>query len=406
MKKFYLYGAGTNAISVINYFGASKILGVIDRDETRWGTTYYEVPVISVDEYLKSADRKPILVTPYISDEIVKNLEAYGINEIYLAPWMTNFFKSSLDVAQKLELKKEKIILHDKANPFLSDLFDKLRGMSVDVSTYEEGRSFSGNEYFIRMGNESGDDGGKVNKNIKWVALIDEYKEKFCRRQYALEKFKNINTGKRCFIVGNGPSLRMEDLNTLSDHHEISFGVNKIYYAFDKTKWRPDCYVLCDKYVINTALPDVANMAMQSTKFIRRQEDTKNDVKELGFYEFNSLLQNPDKPQISLDIADGVYNGFTVVFDALQIAVYMGFKNIYFIGVDMTSNMKADDARFHFYGSKDPNMSPIANSSTASARNCLRVANDLLKSRGIHLYNATRGGELEELPRVDFDSLF
>ena len=90
----------------------------------------------------------------------------------------------------------------------------------------------------------------------------------------------------------------------------------------------------------------------------------------------------------------------------MQIAVYMGFTDIYFIGVDMTSNMKADDVRFHFYGNKDTNMNPIANSSTRLARKCLKVADDLLRPRGICLYNATRGGELEELPRVDFDSLF
>lgn len=404
--EFYLYGAGTNAISVINYFGKSKIIGVIDRDETRWGSMYYGVPVISINEYLDAEDKEPILITPYMAEGIVKDLKTHGIDKVYLAPWMTNFFRGAGDVFQKLNLKNEKVILHDKENPFLSDLFDKLKEVSVDVSTYEEGRSYDGNECFIKMGNERSDDGSIADENIKWISLIDEYKDKFCIRQYALEKFKNINAGKRCFIVGNGPSLSMEDLNTLSEHHEISFGVNKIYYAFDKTKWRPDYYVLCDKYVINTALPDVANMAMQSTKFIRRQDNLENDVTELGFYEFNSLLQNPEKPQLSLDIADGVYNGFTVVFDAMQIAVYMGFTDIYFIGVDMTSNMKADDVRFHFYGNKDTNMNPIANSSTRLARKCLKVADDLLRPRGICLYNATRGGELEELPRVDFDSLF
>lgn len=404
--KFYLYGAGTNAINVIHYFGTSNILGIIDRDETRWGTKYYGVPVIPLGEYLDRAEKKPVMVTPYMAEGIVKDLEARGVGNIYLAPWMTNFFHDSCDVIQKLGLQEKTLVLHDKANPFLEDLFDKLKERSADVLTYEDGRSYGGDEYFVKMGNERSDDGGAVKDSIRWTSLIDAYREKFCTRQYALEKFKNIHAGKRCFIIGNGPSLRMEDLDTLSDHHEISFGVNKIYYAFEKATWRPDYYVLCDKHVIDTALQDVAKIAMQSTKFIRRQDDTNSVVKELGFYEFNSLLQNPEKPQVSIDIADGVYNGFTVVFDALQIAAYMGFQDIYFLGVDMTSNMKADDVRFHFYGGRDLHMSPIANASTASARNCLKVAHDLLEPRGIHLYNATRGGELEELPRVDFDSLF
>lgn len=403
--KFYLYGAGINAINVIHYFGTSNILGIIDRDETRWGTKYYGVPVIPLDEYLDRPEKKPVVVTPYMAEEIVKDLEAHGVENIYLAPWMTNFFHDSCDVIQKLGLQEKTVVLHDNANPFLDDLFDKLKERSVDVSIYEEGRPFDGKAYFVRMGNERSEDSDKAKKGIRWTSLIDVYQEQFCTRQDVLEKFQKIHAGKRCFIIGNGPSLRMEDLDTLSDHHESCFGVNKIYFAFEKTTWRPDYYVLCDKHVIDTALQDVAKIAMQSTKFIRRQDDARTDVKELGFYEFNSLLQNPEKPQISLDIADGIYNGFTVVFDALQIAVYMGFTDIYFLGVDMTSNMKANDARFHFYGGKDTHANPVWTTPDPS-RKLFAYACSFLKERGINLYNATRGGELEELPRADFDSLF
>ncbi len=55
---------------------------------------------------------------------------------------------------------------------------------------------------------------------------------------------RDCHRGRRGFIVGNGPSLRMEDLDRLQS--EISFGSNKIYLAFDKTAWRPTYYSVID----------------------------------------------------------------------------------------------------------------------------------------------------------------
>ena len=40
---------------------------------------------------------------------------------------------------------------------------------------------------------------------------------------------------KRCFIVANGPSLRIEDLEKIYDSKEVSFGMNRIYVLYDRT---------------------------------------------------------------------------------------------------------------------------------------------------------------------------
>lgn len=63
------------------------------------------------------------------------------------------------------------------------------------------------------------------------------------------ELFAQIREGQsreRCFIVGNGPSLTMSDLQAISE--EDCFGANHIYKLFDKTSWRPKYYVLQDRY--------------------------------------------------------------------------------------------------------------------------------------------------------------
>ena len=52
------------------------------------------------------------------------------------------------------------------------------------------------------------------------VVSIREFKDKskqrvYCNSEFSqrIEKLKTINQGKRCFIIGNGPCLKIEDLN-------------------------------------------------------------------------------------------------------------------------------------------------------------------------------------------------
>ncbi|MCC8155583.1 MAG: hypothetical protein LIP01_16240 [Tannerellaceae bacterium] len=57
-----------------------------------------------------------------------------------------------------------------------------------------------------------------------------------------LNVFKDTKIGKRCFIVGNGPSLAIDDLNMIAG--EDSFASNGIFGLLDKTVWRPTYYFL------------------------------------------------------------------------------------------------------------------------------------------------------------------
>ena len=45
-----------------------------------------------------------------------------------------------------------------------------------------------------------------------------------------LGALQDIHKGERCFIIGNGPSLKQTDLTKLKN--EYTFGLNRIYLAF------------------------------------------------------------------------------------------------------------------------------------------------------------------------------
>ena len=52
-----------------------------------------------------------------------------------------------------------------------------------------------------------------------------------------LAAFHNVHTGKRCFIIANGPSLRQTNLSLLKN--EITIGMNRIYLNSAETGFTP-----------------------------------------------------------------------------------------------------------------------------------------------------------------------
>jgi hypothetical protein len=92
----------------------------------------------------------------------------------------------------------------------------------------------------------------------------------------------------------------------------------------------------------------------------------------------------------------------------IQFAAYMGFKEIYLIGVDCNyskdnSTISADsyfDKRL-FNSGRQYAAPEVDTNMLAFAR-----AKEVCDKEGIHIYNATRGGKLEIFPRIDLDTLF
>lgn len=409
MKNYYLFGAGINCMGVIKFFGKENILAIIDNDVTRRGSNLEGIPIISFDEYLKGSCGEPIIITSYFrASEIIEQLEANGVFNYYKSPYMqTGFFESGRDIVDKLRLKERAIVIFDGNNPmseqialalneinssirikFLDDNLDEVADNTPVIVTYEHEADV---EKIHRL------------KRFKICDLKKIYNKNYKFRNERLIKFKDIHKGERCFIIGNGPSLRMEDLDTLYDYNEICFGVNRIYLSYPNTKWRPNYYVAVDTLIVQNDRQKI--QSMEGTKFIRHFYKMDNIWKKESEYEFCGLTARPGEPKFSLDIVDGIYIGNTVVYDAIQIAVYMGFEEIYLLGVDMTSGKRAEEEGAHFYkvSNKKEKLFFASRKETLTA---LRHAGIVIKSLGRTIKNATRGGELEELERIDFDMIF
>lgn len=228
-----------------------------------------------------------------------------------------------------------------------------------------------------------------------------------------LEKYKDIHKGERCFIIGNGPSLKMEDLDKLYDNGEICFGVNKIYKAFPNTRWRPTYHCLSDDDIMQMYDDDIDKESRQVIYADTYHWSNFSRSDKVDYVHMIGEDYGKNMPGFSFDITQCVYNGCSVTYDlCLQIAVYMGFKKIYLLGTDCSTpnGVALDDSHFvsDYCNEKEKQM--LANfdfdNNWAKIMRAYRKAELISNSHGFRIYNATRGGALEEFERVNFDNLF
>lgn len=243
------------------------------------------------------------------------------------------------------------------------------------------------------------------------------YLQHFEKTSYGkkLKTLKGKYTGQRCFIIGNGPSLNVADLEQLKD--EYTFAFNRIYCIFDQTEWRPTFYCTQDEKIVRNSLKEIKSKI--DTPFVFAPIDLK------WYYELNleteyyfsqkQVKSEIEYPEFSEDISHKIGVGNTVAYTAMQIAVYMGFTKIYLLGVDHSFHISQDregniivdpDVKDYFckeYNKdRDSLFIPKLDVSTLSYVAAYRYT----RYHDVEIYNATRGGKLEIFPRIEFDSLF
>lgn len=229
-----------------------------------------------------------------------------------------------------------------------------------------------------------------------------------------LESIKDKYKGRRCFVIGNGPSLTTEDLESLSD--EITFASNRIYKIFDNTDWRPTYYMIFDESVAaSDGVIENVNKLQCEMKFFRQQGYyVYRHIKEprclIHSYWSRKYLDNPD---FSEDMSKGIYSIATVTYTMIELARHMGFSEIYLIGVDhkYSTEMKKDGTIVEntgvntYFGEAKGTKHPKTIGASWEMEIAYNFAEQYSREHGFRVYNATRGGYLEVFERVNLDDI-
>ena len=221
------------------------------------------------------------------------------------------------------------------------------------------------------------------------------------RNRKKLKSFKNKHYGERCFIIGNGPSLKYDDLEQLKN--EITLVSNSFIKIVNKLSFKPTYYFSQDATVIKDNLIHIRN-TKDITKFIYSY------FNQWRYYVNGAINYISKKEMIGFsdDIVKGVYDGWTVTQSMIQFAVYMGFSEIYLLGVDFNYAKDNTEINADCYFDKTMFNTKLnyALPQTEISLAAFTKLREYCDRNGIKIYNATRGGKLEVFERIDFDNLF
>jgi hypothetical protein len=214
-----------------------------------------------------------------------------------------------------------------------------------------------------------------------------------------IEIFRDIHEGERCFIAGTGPSLNITKMELL--RNDIVIGVNSLHNGL--RDWGISCkyYGVADDAVLKAQWKGIVQLKTTlflSTTATNYYNAHKSRYAGISVYPITFLGGG----NFSQDIAVGGFWGGTVVHDVgLQLAYYMGFSEVYLVGVDCDYSGEA-----HFDGTKIERMAMGAAGKWNTVFEAYQRAKDVFESEGRKIINCTVGGKLEIFDRMNLEDLF
>jgi hypothetical protein len=229
---------------------------------------------------------------------------------------------------------------------------------------------------------------------------------------HRLTKLKDVQSGERAFIIGNGPSLKNTDLKKLKN--EFTFGLNRIYLLFGELGFRTTCLVSINDLVIEQCAQDFSKITLPRFFAWHSRRHFEAFLPE-GDALPTFLYTTFTGPKFSRDVSGRVWEGATVTNVALQIAYHMGFTQVILVGVDHNFTTKGPANTTIVSQGDDPNhFSPayfgkgfrwqLPDLETSEIG--YRLARQSYEKAGRKVIDATVGGKLTVFPKVEFNSLF
>lgn len=246
--------------------------------------------------------------------------------------------------------------------------------------------------------------------------------------------FFNAYSGKRCFIVGTGPSIKKQDLSVLKN--EYVFTVNTGYKSEQYDALNSSFHVFVDSMYFSKSIDEEEKIAFieaikeklnktvcffpytKANAFI--EENGLNSILNINYLEED--LQEYWTSE-NIDFTQVTPLTGTVVLTAVLLAIYMGFKEIYLLGCDCTDiytsiGSKTQNANLVSYAWNNDKRQQKRLENTLGTRSfesiyhiqylkfkTFRQVNSICKEKGIALYDCTLNGLLDCIEKKDFLSL-
>lgn len=226
-----------------------------------------------------------------------------------------------------------------------------------------------------------------------------------------IHRLRGAYFGRTGLLLGNGPSVRIEDLDLIADKTDlVTFACNRFHMAYDKTVLRPDFTLSTDEQTIGDFGQEIVTesaghklLASFDRPAIQGDYIWLRPLPRARAYEFSECLH------------EGVMVAGATLVAAAQVGYWCGIREFYLYGVDHNyAYTKVLDAKNIYYSAKGEGNHFIDNyrsgkawcpPATGPIETAFKTLDSHFRIHGGFLKNATRGGKLEVVERADFDKL-
>jgi len=237
-----------------------------------------------------------------------------------------------------------------------------------------------------------------------------------------------LHAGQRCFILGNGPSVKGLDLSRLQGQNVITVSNGYLHSDFDKFQSRYHCvpqitYGLMTSEDVIRWFEEMhshlgaAELFLSSTEAELVRKHNLFAGRTVRYLLLGESFDDKRSDEI-VDISRPVPRVESVPVMALMIAMYLGFKEIILLGVDH-DHFLSSSYQYAFDLKVQKGMDSTANADGTLRTNRhddfqtlarlwrqYRAIANIAKANGICIVNSTPGGALDEFDRRPFEAWF
>ena len=245
-----------------------------------------------------------------------------------------------------------------------------------------------------------------------------------------IAELQDRHKGERCFIIGNGPSLADADLTVLAG--ETTFVTNWFANHPSADALAPDYYCICSHELFGgwgKEVPEFNRDLHQRIENLAQPTTMVLPYRFMPYVESGGLFDTHDRRyllfdrpktgidqalDVELDLSRPLHDGYTVIITfCLTLAKWMGFSEIYLLGVDSNYGISSpDDPKQYFYDTS------LHTSSTSKFESLDRIwapggpvfqNYEIVRRRfdadGVRIVNLTPGGRLDVFERGDLTTI-
>ncbi|MGO4133795.1 hypothetical protein ACEQ6A_04430 [Rhizobium brockwellii] len=244
----------------------------------------------------------------------------------------------------------------------------------------------------------------------------------------ANRQLAGLHAGQRCFILGNGPSVRDLDLSLLEGENVITVSNGYLHSDFDKFRSRYHCVPQITYGLMNSedvirwfeemhSYLGAAELFLSSTEAELVRKQNLFAGRTVRYLVLGDSFDDRLSEEI-VDISRPVPRVESVPVMALMIAMYLGFKEIILLGVDHDHFLSSSyQYAFDLKVQKGKDITANADGTLQTNRHDdfqslarlwrqYRAISNISKANGIRIFNSTPGGALDEFDRRPFQAWF